>query len=63
VTTQEKTHVGPLIAFAGSSGFQIGDRIADAAEVLEVEPRMLLLLLCRFLDDAGDLLVALLLGH
>ena len=54
-------HLGPLLVLAGSSRHQVLLRSADAAERLEPELCMLLLIERGLLEDGRDLLIAVLL--
>ena len=55
-------HLGPLFVLAGGGGLQVGGGVADAAQLLEPQLRVLLLVAGGFGEDCGDLLEALLLG-
>ena len=47
---------------AGGGGGEVGGGVADAAEVLEPKLGVLFFIQGRFLEEGGDLLVAVLLG-
>ena len=55
-------HIGPLLMFAGGRRDEVGGGVAEQAEFLEPQFRVLLLVVRGLLEDRGDLLIPFLAG-